>query len=401
MALHKGARRDMANIGYYSMTAGQGDSDMRDDIIAAGHNPVLITEPDASQLAGLDALYVWNGSNKGYNAVFTNNMSAISDAVHGGMNMVVFDRAIGVANPQDILPGTKLTHMRALTRGADLTEAGEGSVGHGAGGVITDASIDGGNYTTHGYVTAATLPAGATVLMTLDGGDESKAVGFVYDFGAGSVQFYGIPMDYYNEKSQAWENFATNTLEFAAMCLGQGARVLTDQGYRPVESLVAGQLIWTQDHGMQPLRALVTSVAGAVVLLPKGALGNRRALVLSSQHRICLRGAYVELFAGLTEAFAVASHLVGLVGLRKEERPGHLLYNLLFEKHEVIVVEGILLESLYLCLVTRMAMGKEARRATLNQNTMVLARPELPRATARAVVAAMGGKLRSDRYMVA
>jgi hypothetical protein len=192
----------MANIGYYSMTAGQGEEGMRDDIIAAGHKPVLITEPDASQLAKLDALYVWNGSNKGYSAEFTNNMPAISDAVHGGMNMVMFDRAIGVANPRGVLPGTKLSHVRAKTRGADPTKAGEASVGNRAGGHIKDASIDGENYKTHGYVEAATLPSGATVLMTLDGGDESKAVGFVYDFGAGSVQFYGIPMDYYNEKNQ-------------------------------------------------------------------------------------------------------------------------------------------------------------------------------------------------------
>ncbi|WP_022704837.1 Hint domain-containing protein [Pseudorhodobacter ferrugineus] len=377
----------MANIGYYSMDSGQGMAGMRDDIIAAGHNPIEIFDPSSAQLAGIDALYVWNGDNSGFNAEFLGRMPDITAAVNNGMNMVIFDRATGVANPQLILPGTSLTHVRATTADANLTAAGEADLGNGAGGIITDASLDGGNYTTHGYVNAASLPPGATVLMTLGDNDESKAVGFVYDFGAGSVQYYGIPMDYYNENSQAWENFAINTLEFAAMCLGAGTRVLTYKGYRRVENLRAGQLIWTQDHGFQPLLALVASAAGdgPVVTVPKGVLGNARDLVLSGQHRIYLDGPKLELLTGYDGAFAVVAHIAGLGGITVAPLPNLGFYNLLFAQHEVILADGARVESLYVSPITRNAMGFAARRTLDRKHRMVLAYPELDRWTARAV----------------
>jgi hypothetical protein len=185
------------------------------------------------------------------------------------------------------------------------------------------------------------------------------------------------------------------------MCLGHGTLVLTAQGYLRVEDLRVGQMIWTKDHGMQPLLAVVTSQPEEVVVLPKLALGNRCDLTLSRQHRIYLQGACVQLFAGLEEAFAVASHLVGLAGLRIEKSVGPSLYNLLFAKHEVILADGLFVESLYVSPITRLAMGKAGRQATVAQAAMVLAHPELSRATARAVLASMVKSGLQNRDMVA
>lgn len=336
----------MAVIGYYSMGLGAGDPGMVDDILAAGHTPLRLETLSPAELGQIDTLYVWNGSNSGYGQEFLNAMPQISAAVAGGMNMVMFDRAIGVANPTTVLPGTSLTVMRHLSADADLTDAGEDALGSGPGGVVTDSTIDGGNYTTHGYVNASSLPAGAEVLMTTGGGNPDHAVGFIYDFGAGSVQFYGIPMDFYNENKQAWENLAINSLNVATpMCLAAPTRVLTPRGPRPALTLRPGDLVWTRDHGYQPLRHVLRHAGQEPLLhLPPALTGGRRGLVLSARHRLLLASPRLELWTGATEALAPALALRGLARVC----PPQPLVNLLFDRHEIIAAEGVLVESLHL-----------------------------------------------------
>lgn len=381
----------MATIGYYYMDLGEGVDAMRDDIIAAGHTPVQILDLSGAELANIDALYVWNGNSDEYNVEFLAQMSEITAAINGGMNMVFFDRAIGFANPSDVLPGTNLVHVRATTENADLTDLGEATFGTGLGGDVTDTSLDGGNYTTHGYVEASSLPVGANVLMTLGGGDEANAVGFVYDFGAGTVQYYGIPLDFYTETNPAWHGFAENTLQFAEMCLAEGTRVLTFRGYRPVEKLRAGQLIWTMDHGFQPLVAVVHSEPGAeqAYHLPKAVLNNRRALVVSAQHRIFLRAPVVELLSGCSGAFALTKHLVGLGGITALGPSDLRFFNVAFAGHQVISAEGAMVESLLVNRNTRQMMGRSARNAVAACGNMDLNYPELDAPTARAAFGAL------------
>lgn len=329
----------MAVIGYYSMMEGYGVSGMADDIIAAGHTPVAMDTLSAAELSQVDALYVWNGSNQGYSAEFLNAMPQISAGVANGMNMVVYDRAIGVANPEAVLPGTDLTVVRHLSADADLTNAGEAALGGGPAAGVNDTSIDGGNYTTHGYVNAASLPAGAEVLMTTAGGNAAQAVGFMYDFGAGTVQFYGIPMDFYNENRQSWENLATNSLHVAGFCLAEGTRMLCAGGRRRVEDLAPGDLLWTADHGFQPLRHLLRQPGEErLLVLTQG----RNRLTLSPQHRVLIASRRLELWTGSPEALVPARAFAGSA----PEMAPRPVYNLLLDRHEILLAEGIAVESL-------------------------------------------------------
>ena len=317
----------MAVIGYYSMMEGYGVSGMADDIIAAGHTPVALDTLSAAELSQIDALSVWNGSNSGYSAEFLNAMPQISAAVANGMNMVVYDRAIGVANPEAVLPGTDLSVVRHLSADADLTEAGEATLGSGPASGVNDTSIDGGNYTTHGYVDAASLPAGAEVLMTTAGGNAAQAVGFMYDFGAGTVQFYGIPMDFYNENRQSWENLATNSLHVAGMSLAEGTRLRCAGGDRRVEDLRPGDLLWTADHGLQPLRHLLRQPQDQrLVVLTEGC--NRR-LLLSPQQRVLIASRRLELWTGSAEALVPARAFAAWAA----EAAPQPVYNLLMDRH--------------------------------------------------------------------
>ena len=381
----------MAVIGYYSMDWGMGDPGMEDDIIAAGHTPMALDTLSAEELSQVDAIYVWNGNNGGYSAEFIDAMPQIAAAVAGGMDMVMFDRAIGEANPSEVLPGTQLSVVRYLSADADLTDAGEASLGTGPAAGVDDTSIDGGNYTTHGYVDAASLPEGAEVLMTAGGGTPDQAVGFIYSFGAGTVQFYGIPMDYYNEYNQNWENLAINSLNVAVspQCLAHGTRVATPRGWRCAEQLVPGDLVWTRDHGFQPLRHLLCQTArGPMLTLPPELTGAARPLTLSPQHRILIASPRLEVWTGGAEALAPALALRHWI---TAAAPAPVV-NLLFDRHEVILAEGVLIESL---LLGRQVGGGLPRSAWLSlaghrlrHRAHHACRPILRLGLARALIAA-------------
>lgn len=133
-------------------------------------------------------------------------------------------------------------------------------------------------------------------------------------------------------------------------CFAQGTRITTDAGERCVEQLQVGELVLTRDSGLQPLTWLAQRTVSAIgafapVVLPTGALGNTRDLVLSPQHRVVISGARAELLFGEAEVMVPAIHLAELgIGYRK---PGGRVtyYHLMFDQHQVIYSEGVASES--------------------------------------------------------
>ena len=381
----------MAVIGYYSMQAGSGTENMADDIKLSGNEPLLLDGKNWDALGKIDTLYVWNGSNKEYDKGFLEQMPRIAEAIKSGMNMVVFDRAIGNADPSTILPGPGLKYERYLSADADLTKPGEIALGGGPAPDVNDKTIDGGNYTTHGFVYTETLPKGATVLMTPMDGVEDRAVGFVYPYGAGQVQYYGVPMDFYNgltyDYSNPWQNLAINTLSYSVMCLAEGTLVATAAGPRAVEALRVGDLVQTVDHGLQPLRWMAVAAAEvSMVEIPAGLLGNRQVLTVSAQHRILLGSGLCDMVFGADEVLIPARALVE-AGLARTV-PGCRLFNPLFDRHEIIVVAGgAPVESLLVTPETRAASGRAGRSAMARIADQQAARLTLTKAEAVVLLA--------------
>lgn len=137
-----------------------------------------------------------------------------------------------------------------------------------------------------------------------------------------------------------------------AMCFTTGTLIDTADGPRPIETLNAGDVIWTKDHGLQPLRwigskEVEATGAFAPVYFAKGALGNDRPILLSQQHRVLLSGWQTELVCGEAEALCAARNLVNgndvyvLSG-------GRVTYvHLLFDQHEIVFSEGLQSESFH------------------------------------------------------
>lgn len=154
-------------------------------------------------------------------------------------------------------------------------------------------------------------------------------------------------------------------------CFTPGANVATPDGLRPVEVLKAGDLVITQDHGPQPIRWVGHSVvqvtaALAPIRIEAGSLGQglpKRDVVVSPQHRILVRSLISERMFGKSEVLVAAKSLLGMRGITTVMEWDEVTYiHLLFDRHEILLVEGAPFESLFLGPQTRKALRREIAR---------------------------------------
>ncbi|PPB80720.1 Hint domain-containing protein [Albidovulum inexpectatum] len=148
-------------------------------------------------------------------------------------------------------------------------------------------------------------------------------------------------------------------VDHVAPCFTPGTRIATPDGPRPVETLRAGDLVLTLDHGPCPVRlALRTRLSAAQlraaphftpVVIPRGSMGNglpERDLIVSPHHRMLLRGPLCDLLFSAPEVLAAAAHLPWA---RPQDPIQAVEYiHLLFDRHEILLAEGAATESLLL-----------------------------------------------------
>lgn len=139
----------------------------------------------------------------------------------------------------------------------------------------------------------------------------------------------------------------------AAFCFTPGALIAVPDGLCAVEDLRLGDLVMTADHGPQPLRWIGRTKAFghgplAPVVIDAGALGNRRTMRVSQQHRMLVADARAHLWFAEPEVLVAAKHLVNDRTIRIEPQDSVTYLHLAFDAHEVIFAEGIPTESLHL-----------------------------------------------------
>lgn len=149
----------------------------------------------------------------------------------------------------------------------------------------------------------------------------------------------------------------------SVICFTPGTRILTETGYRPIETLRPGDRLLTRDNGLQPLRWMGNrTVIGrgrtAPIRIAPGALpaetarhlrplGGARDLIVSPQHRMLLGGYSAQLMFGEPEVFAAATHLVDDAGITRLDGTLVTYIHLLLDRHEVIFAEGHATESFF------------------------------------------------------
>jgi hypothetical protein len=180
--------------------AGAGAADPTAPITAAGHTPVALGNLTAADLAGVQVLWITNGSNSAPPSAVTNNLGAIGNWVQAGGVLSYHDRYVGggTFDMADVLPGAAgVSFVRNFDNSADIDILLAGHpVVDGPAGTLDNTSLDGGNSSSHGYADAATLPAGAVAILNR-GGAANEIVDFYYSFGLGWVYYSTIPLDFY------------------------------------------------------------------------------------------------------------------------------------------------------------------------------------------------------------
>lgn len=143
---------------------------------------------------------------------------------------------------------------------------------------------------------------------------------------------------------------------------GPGTHLMTPEGEVPVDWIAKGDRLLTRDSGAQPVlwvgrcHISAETARADTALWPfqieAGALGTghpAHPTMLSPQHRVLLSGCDIELHTGTDEALAPVKHLEdsGLFTPLWPERD--LVYTyVLLERHEVIMANGMWVESLFL-----------------------------------------------------
>jgi hypothetical protein len=157
------------------------------------------------------------------------------------------------------------------------------------------------------------------------------------------------------------------------ICFAAGTMIDTPEGAVAVETLQEGDLVVTEDNGVQPIRWVGRRTLDTLFLtrnpnlLPvrigRGALGRNqpdRDLYVSPQHRIKLMDWRAELLFGEGEVLVPAKALVNDGDIAIEEVAQVTYVHILFDSHEIVRSNGIWTESLHPGDVAMMAIPDEA-----------------------------------------
>ena len=133
-------------------------------------------------------------------------------------------------------------------------------------------------------------------------------------------------------------------------CFAAGTRIDTPLGPRPIETLRAGDKVWTHDHAALPLRWVgQTTVAGlgafAPIRITPGLLPVTDPVWVSPQHRILVQGWQAQLYFGADEVLVPAKALVDGQSVRQIECPSITYVHMLFDDHQIVRSHGLLSES--------------------------------------------------------
>ncbi|MDA8587046.1 Hint domain-containing protein [Rhodobacteraceae bacterium] len=153
-------------------------------------------------------------------------------------------------------------------------------------------------------------------------------------------------------------------------CFAVGTRIKTDRGEVLVETITAGDMVETKDHGLQPVRFIgQRTVAGkgrfAPIAFAPGAIGNTQQLLLSPQHRVLVNHWRAELLFGNSEVLSPAKHLINGDTIKTAPVDEVTYVHLLFDHHEIILSDGAWTESFHPGEASLDGFGAETREEIL------------------------------------
>ncbi len=179
-------------VGYYT-DFNPGAMGWEGPIAANGFTAVQVLNIAAFDFNTVDIMVIDESSNSGISGDLLGRAADLDAYTLAGGKVVIHDRY--VTDSSWIPGGGGMTLVRDFTYGADLDVVTGGTqVTDGPFGIINDATLDGGNFSNHGW--ALNLPGGATTFLS-SGPDAFRAAALSYSHGSGFVYYSSIPLDFY------------------------------------------------------------------------------------------------------------------------------------------------------------------------------------------------------------
>ncbi len=161
-------------------------------------------------------------------------------------------------------------------------------------------------------------------------------------------------------------NTPFNTPETGIACFAAGTRIRTQVGHQLIDTLSEGDLIWTRDNGLRPLRWVGHRKAPgtgkyAPVQFSPNTFGALKPHQVSQNHRMLLTGWRARLLFGEDEILVPAKTLVDNCDVRICECEEVTYYHLLFDDHQIVNGDGVLSESFFPGAVALKAIGYDTQ----------------------------------------
>ncbi len=189
------------------------------------------------------------------------------------------------------------------------------------------------------------------------------------------VKTYSGTVKFLDDQGNVTESMEFRNIEKIIPCFTPGSRVMTPRGEVPVEAIRAGDRVLTRDNGAQVVRwagqagittaTLTASPHLRPVRIAAGSLGPNlpeRDMIVSPNHRMLIANARAELWFGEHEVLVAAKHMVGQPGVTRLGPKPATYVHFLFDRHEVVLVDGAWTESFQPGDQTLGGMGDAQRR---------------------------------------
>lgn len=158
-------------------------------------------------------------------------------------------------------------------------------------------------------------------------------------------------------------------------CFTPGTLIATPRGAVPVEHLREGDLVSTRDNGPQVIRwlgrqtlnraALATNLDRKPILILAGSLGDglpERDMIVSPEHRMLIADGAALRNIDAAEVLVAARHLVNHGTIRSLDTMRVTYLHFMFDRHEVVLSDGVWTESFHPSDTSLGAVGEAAAR---------------------------------------
>jgi hypothetical protein len=181
-------------------------------------------------------------------------------------------------------------------------------------------------------------------------------------------------------------------------CFAHNTLIETDCGLVAIQDLEVGDLVRTMDHGFQELQWLgARTVSGkggfAPIKICANALGNKRDMYVSPQHRMLISDWRAELLFGQDQVLVAAKDLVNGDTIFQEKQDTICYMHILFRRHEIVFAEGIPSESFLPTDLSLSVQEAETKHEILELFPELRTNPEFSVPSARPQARSYEGKI--------